>query len=123
MILVDSSVWIDHLRRSNADLSGLLAARVVLSHPFIAGELACGYLPKRNAFLSALARLPVAPVVAHEDVMTFVERHSLAGLGIGWVDAHLLASVTVAGRVSLWSHDKRLAATAEELGLAYRPGA
>jgi predicted nucleic acid-binding protein len=119
VILVDSSVWIDHFRRRDADLSGLLRARVVMSHPFVVGELACGHLPKRDAVLATLSRLPCAPVVAHDDVLAFVERHALMGRGIGWVDAHLLASALVAGRVSLWSRDRRLAAAAVERGVAY----
>ena len=119
MILVDSSVWIDHFRLRDAELSALLDARVVVSHPFVMGELACGHLPKRDAVLTTLSRLPSAPVVAHGDVLAFVERHALMGHGIGWVDAHLLASAIVAGRVFLWSHDRRLAAAAAERGVAY----
>ena len=122
MILVDSSVWIDHLRRSDSRLSSLLEARVVLCHPFVIGELACGFVPKRNMLFQALSQLPSAPVVAHDEVFGFVERHELAGRGIGWVDAHLLASAALAGRASLWSRDRRMAAVAAELGLAY-PGA
>ena len=119
MILVDSSVWIDHLRRLDAGLAALLAARVVLCHPFVIGELACGNLSKRELLFEALSRLPTAPTVAHDEVLAFVARRKLAGRGIGWVDAHLLASATLAGRASLWSRDKRLAAVASELGLAY----
>lgn len=119
MILVDTSVWVDHFRRASAELSTLLAARVVLVHPFIVGELACGHLPQRDAVFAALARLPLAPVVAHHEVLAYVERHRLMAHGIGWIDMHLLASATVAGRVSLWSRDKRLMAVAAERGVAY----
>lgn len=103
----------------DAELAALLASRVVMCHPFVVGELACGYLPQRDAVFLALSRLPPAPVVGHDEVLAFVNRHALAGRGIGWVDAHLLASATVAGRVSLWSRDRRLAAAAAELGVAY----
>lgn len=119
MILVDSSVWIDHFRRASAELAALLASRVVMVHPFVVGELACGQLLRRAAVFAALARLPQAPVVPHAEVLAFVERHRLMARGIGWVDVHLLASATVAGRVSLWSQDKRLMAAAAERGVAY----
>ena len=119
MILVDSSVWIDHFRRPSAELAALLASRVVMIHPFVVGELACGHLTKRDEVFAALASLPSAPVLHHDEVLAFVERHRLMSRGIGWVDMHLLASVTVAGRVSLWSRDRRLMAAATERGVAY----
>ena len=119
MILVDSSVWIDHFRHASAELAALLASRVVMVHPFVIGELACGHLSRREAVLTALGSLPPAPVVPHDEVLAFVERHRLMSRGIGWVDMHLLASATVAGRVSLWSRDKRLMAAAAERGVAY----
>ncbi|MEO5734533.1 MAG: hypothetical protein ABIN96_03315 [Rubrivivax sp.] len=101
MILVDSSVWIDHFRHGDAELSALVGAVVVMSHPFVVGELACGNLSQRGAVVTTLSRLPSTPVVAHDQVLAFVERHLPMGRGIGWVDAHLLASTLVAGRVSL----------------------
>ena len=119
MILIDSSIWIDHFRHASAELAALLASRVVMTHPFVVGELACGHLPRREAVFTALATLPPAPVVPHDEVLAFVERHRLMSRGIGWVDMHLLASATVAGRVSLWSRDKRLMAAAAERGVAY----
>lgn len=121
MILVDSSVWIDHFRHPSAGLTALLASRVVWTHPFVVGELACGHLPRREAVIAALSTLPHAPVVPHGEVMAFVERHRLMARGIGWVDMHLLASTLVAGRVALWSRDKRLAAAAAELGCSHQP--
>ena len=123
MILVDSSVWIDHFRRASAVLAALLASRVVMTHPYVVGELACGQLSNREAVFVALANLPAAPVVPHNEVLAFVERHRLMSRGIGWVDMHLLASATVAGRVTLWSRDKRLMAVAAERGVAYSPAA
>ena len=118
MILVDTSVWIDHFRRADAALVALLRARVVVVHPFVAGALACGHLPRRDATLAMIMLLPMAPVVAHHETRSFVERHALMGRGIGWLDAHLLASALVAG-VRLWSRDRRLAAVAAERGMAY----
>lgn len=118
MILVDTSVWIDHLRRSDTQLSAALAANVVLVHPFVAGELACGAIPNRNILLVELAALPQAPTAVHEEVLGLVERHALWGRGIGWVDAHLLASAMLSGRSRLWTRDKRLRVIADELGLA-----
>lgn len=119
MILVDSSVWIDHFRRPSAELAALLESRVVMTHPFVVGELACGHLPRREAVFAAMAKLPQAPVVPHHEVLAYVERHRLMARGMGWVDVHLLTSATVAGRVLLWSRDKRLVAAAAERGLAY----
>ncbi len=121
MILVDSSVWIDHFRRASVELASLLASRVVMIHPFVVGELACGQLPRREAVIAALAELPSAPMVPHGEVLAYVERHRLMSRGIGWVDMHLLASATVAGRVALWSRDRRLRAAAAERGVGYTP--
>lgn len=120
MILVDSSVWIDHLRRRDAELVALLDAGVVLCHPFVIGELACGHLPNRAGFFSELANLPSAPVAAHDEALGFLDRHALNGRGIGWVDVHLLASAYLAGRAPLLTRDKRLRAIAGELGLSLR---
>lgn len=119
MILVDSSIWIDHFRRVDAELAGLLTAREVVCHPFVMGELACGHLPKRVAVFEALASLPLLRLVPHDEVLAFVERHALMARGIGWIDMHLLASAVVSGRTSLWSRDKRLAAAAAERGVAH----
>jgi predicted nucleic acid-binding protein len=119
VILVDSSVWIDHFRHASAELAALLASRVVVTHPFVVGELACGHVPEREAVFVALASLPPAPVLAHDEVLAFVERHRLMARGIGWVDMHLLASASVLGRASLWSRDRRLMAAAAERGVAY----
>lgn len=120
MILADTSVWIDHLRRADRQLSAALAANVVLVHPFVIGELACGALPNRATLLAELAALPQAPVVAHAEVLGFVERYALGGRGIGWIDVHLLASALLAGRAQLWTRDRRLHGVAEELGIAMR---
>lgn len=117
MVLVDTSVWINHFRRSNADLERLLEAGRVLTHPFVIGELACGSLGRRSEILRLIDALPAAPVATHEEVLTFIERQHLYGTGLGWIDVHLLASARLSQR-SLWSADRRLRAAALRLGLA-----
>lgn len=119
MILVDTSVWVDHLRHNDTGLAWALESSLVLCHPFVIGELACGSLRQRAVVLDALAKLTMAPVATHDEAMLFAQRHALAGCGIGWVDVHLLASTALAGGARLWTRDKRLAAVAERLGLAY----
>ncbi|HEY8229976.1 MAG TPA: type II toxin-antitoxin system VapC family toxin [Rhodanobacteraceae bacterium] len=120
MILADTSVWIDHLRRPDRQLSAALAANVVLVHPFVIGELACGALPNHATLLAELAALPQAPAVAHAEVLGLVERFALGGRGIGWIDVHLLASALLAGHAQLWTRDRRLHAVAGEMGVAMR---
>jgi predicted nucleic acid-binding protein len=118
MILVDSSVWIDHLRSGNAKLAGLLENGQVLVHPFVIGELALGNLKKRAQILTNLQDLPEAVVARDDEVLRFIGRHALHGRGIGYVDAHLLASARLTPDGSLWTRDKRLHAAAKRLGLA-----
>ena len=118
MILVDSSVWIDHLRTGESALVELLNTGRVLAHPFVIGELACGNLKNRTAVLSLLQDLPAAPVATDDEVLFFIERHSLMGRGIGYIDAHLLAAVSLAGTGCVWTRDKRLNAVAKSLYLA-----
>jgi predicted nucleic acid-binding protein len=118
MILVDTSVWIDHLRAGDKHLADLLDSSQVLAHPFVIGELACGNLQKRNAVLKLLNNLPRAPVASQEEVLHFVECNKLMGQGIGFIDAHLLASTTLGDAVSIWTRDKRLQKTARKLQLA-----
>ena len=117
MVLVDTSVWIDHLRRCNARMSELLQAAEVVVHPFIAAELALGKLQRRAEVLALFERMPRAPVASDAEVLTFIERRDLIGRGIGLVDAHLLASAVLAG-VLLWTFDKRLGAVAATLRIA-----
>jgi hypothetical protein len=116
MMLVDTSVWVDHLRRGNEMLASLLAGTEVHCHPFVVGELACGNLGRRSEILELLRNLPEAPVAEHVEVLEFVEAHRLMGSGIGWVDAHLLSSAALAG-TSFWTLDRRLARIASRLGL------
>ena len=118
MILVDTSVWVDHLRASNERLAALLGSGEVLGHPFVMGELILGNLRQRDPVLRALRRLPRATLAGDEDVLHLIDRHALFGRGIGYVDAHLLAAVRLTAGSRLWTHDRRLEAVAAELGLA-----
>lgn len=115
MILVDTSVWIDHLRSGSEELGQLLGRQSVLMHPFVRGEIACGKLLNRAEVLGYLQRLPHAVVAEDGEVIDFIERRALAGRGIGYVDAHLLASCLLTDRATLWTRDMRLAAIAAEL--------
>lgn len=119
MILVDTSVWVDHLRVGDASLSQALQSGAVLIHPFIIGELACGNLKDRDALLSLLGALPRAPLVDEQEVLFFISRQKLMGRGVGYIDIHLLASAVITGGAKLWTRDTRLHAMARELGLAY----
>lgn len=120
MILVDTSIWADHFGKAVANLSLLVARDQVLQHPFVTGELALGNPTDRKAMIATLDGLPQASVCEWSDLLAFAGRHELGGTGIGYVDAHLLASAHW-HRVKLWSKDKRLAFQAERLGLAYQP--
>jgi predicted nucleic acid-binding protein len=120
VILVDTSVWVDHLRAGDATLAGLLEAGQVLAHPFVTGEVALGSLRQRALVLEALADLPQAPVATHAEVLDFIERHALFGRGIGYIDAHLLAATRLAA-ATFWTRDKRLRGIAGELELAMSP--
>ena len=120
MILVDTSVWVDHLRSGDAQLVALLEHGGVAMHPFVVGEIACGSLTHRVAILELLRELPAASVAESEEVLGFIERHALHGKGIGYVDVHLLASVALTPGARLWTRDKRLQAAAEDLACAYQ---
>lgn len=118
MMLVDTSVWIDHLRHGDAELATALRAGRVGVHPFVVGELACGNLRARSEVLGLLQALPPIAVATDKEVLFFMDEHALMGRGIGYVDVHLLASARLGG-VLLWTRDKRLQAIATELGLAH----
>lgn len=118
MILIDTSVWVDHLRADDDGLRRLLDRGEVLSHPFVIGELALGNLRQRDLVLDALAALPRAGIATDQEVMFFIGEHRLFGRGIGYVDAHLLAAVRLTAHARLWTRDRRLNAVAEGLGLA-----
>jgi predicted nucleic acid-binding protein len=119
VILVDSSVWIDHFRSTDPVLVAALEAGEVLMHPFILGELACGNLHRRQETLELLNNLPTAPVATGPEALVFIECGSLMGRGIGYIDVHLLASVALTGTGRLWTRDRRLAALAAELDLSF----
>jgi hypothetical protein len=119
VILVDTSVWVDHLRRADPSLAEALAAGLVLAHPFVIGELACGVLPGRAEVLQLLHELPFAAVASPAEALGFIDRHTLAGRGVGYVDVHLLASARITRRTVLWTKDRRLAAIADELGVGH----
>ena len=118
MILVDTSVWIEHLRLAGAILSELLGDGEVLVHPFVLGELALGSLRQRDVFLSDLRDLPQAIVASDGEVLSLIDRRTLFGRGIGYVDAHLLAAARLTAGSKLWTHDRRLQAVAAQLDLA-----
>jgi predicted nucleic acid-binding protein len=118
VILVDSSVWIDHLRKGDARLARMLAYERVLAHPFVVGELALGSLRQRELILAALQDLPQAIIASEIELLRFIDQEALYGRGIGYVDAHLLASARLTAGASLWTRDKRLHAVAGRLGLA-----
>lgn len=118
MILVDTSVWVDHLQRGNAQLAEQLGKGQVLAHPFVMGELALGSLQQRAKVLNAMQNLPMADVASSDEVLTFIGTHALHGMGIGYVDAHLLASSRLTPAARLWTLDKRLQAAAHQMGLS-----
>jgi hypothetical protein len=116
MILVDTSVWIAHFRKGRTGLAELLSEALVLVHPFVVGELACGDLRNRARILSDLEALPSAVSATHEEVMRLIEDRKLWGLGIGWIDGHLLASALLSN-CQLWTLDARLARAAAAAGV------
>jgi hypothetical protein len=118
MILVDTSVWIDHFRRALAPLVRELENGTVMAHPFVVGELAVGQLRLPDEPIALLGELPALPTAAHHEVLGFVDRHRLAASGIGWVDAHLLCAAASAG-IPIWTHDRALHKQAARLALLH----
>jgi predicted nucleic acid-binding protein len=116
MILVDTSVWVDHFRNGNAQLKAWLNDNEVIVHPFVIGELACGSMRNRNEVLNLLSELPEATAANHDEVLTFIENNRLYGTGIGWIDAHLVASALLS-KSKLMTLDKPLSRIASMLGL------
>ncbi|ERI14302.1 type II toxin-antitoxin system VapC family toxin [Brucella sp. RRSP16] len=122
MILADTSIWIDHFRRGDNDLVKIISNDLLLCHPAVIGELALGSLRDRTAVLTFLRAQRESIVATHDEVMTLIERHSVFSMGIGYTDAHLLASVLLDQRTSLWTRDKRLKLAALKAGAAlYQP--
>jgi predicted nucleic acid-binding protein len=116
VILVDTSVWVDHFRNGNAQLKAWLNDNEVIVHPFVIGELACGSMRNRSEVLSLLSELPEATVAHHDEVLTFIENNRLYGTGIGWIDAHLVASALLS-KSKLMTLDKPLSKITSILGL------
>jgi predicted nucleic acid-binding protein len=121
VILVDTSLWIDHLRSGNDVLADLLDNSAVLAHPWVTGELALGNLTHRAEILALLRALPQATLAEHDEVLLLIEQQALSGAGIGYVDAQLLAASRLTPDTKLWTTDKRLANIAARLGLEYQP--
>ncbi len=122
MNLVDTSVWVDHLRSPVAELQSQLRTGQVLTHPMIIGELACGMIRRRSEFLSFLAALPMIGQLDHERVIQEIGTNGLMGRGIGLIDAHLLMSVIAQTGAALWTRDQQLKRIAEEMGIAFAEG-
>ena len=119
MVIVDTSVWIIHLREGSRHLQELLLDGEVVCHPFIIGELACGGIKNRNEILSLLRSLPMSSVVTLNELLYFIERNKLMGMGVGFVDTHLLASSQISG-IPLWTFNNRLRSCAGKLNIAYK---
>ena len=118
MVLVDTSIWISHLRQGNQHLKELLLDDEVVCHPFIIGELACGNIKNRKEFLALLRSLPIAPIITLDELIYFIDQNKLMNTGIGFVDAHLLASAGLSG-TPIWTDDKALKSEAIRLNLGY----
>ena len=118
MILLDTTIWLDHLRTSNPTLQDLLRSGRVLTHPFVIGELALGHLRRREVFLAELQRLPRAMMASDAEVLRLIEESGLVASGIGYIDAHLLAATRLTLGSTIWTGDKRLGKAAARLGLA-----
>jgi hypothetical protein len=119
MVLVDTSIWVAHLRNGNRQLERLLMDSEVICHPFIIGELACGNINNRNEILSLLKSLPLAPVLEFDEFLFFIEENQLMRVGIGFVDVNILGSAKIAG-TPLWTGDKKLNLAAINLSLNYK---
>ena len=118
MVLVDTSVWVEHFRRGLPELAGLLDAGSVVCHPFVIGELACANLKNRREILELLQTLCTCPVATHEEVLSFIETNHLMGHGLGYFDTHLWASAKLSG-VPLWTLDRPLMTASSRLNVAY----
>lgn len=122
MMLVDTSVWVDHLHRTVTPLAEALEREEVVTHPFVIGELACGTLARRREVLDLLDALPRAVVATDEEAMTLIDQRRLMGKGLGYIDVHLLASAMLSEAAQLWTRDRRLLAAAGDLRIAFVKG-
>lgn len=121
MIIVDTSVWIDHLRQSNPELEEALLGNSILLHAFVLGEIALGSISNRRDILEEMQQMPFANKAEEDEIIDLIEREHFFGSGIGYVDAHLIASTLLQTDCKLWTRDKRLEAIAHRLGIAYQP--
>ena len=121
MVLVDTSAWIDHLRKPDLAIESVIRAGELYTHDFVIAELALGSLPNRHQLLGDLRRFPRLAIEAVEEILAFVDAMALPATGIGFVDATLLSAAAKTQNVRIWTRDKRLAAQAERLGLNYEP--
>jgi predicted nucleic acid-binding protein len=119
MVIVDTSIWVNHLRQGSRQLEKLLMDAEVMCHPFIIGELACGNLKNRTEIISLLQSLPMAPTIEFDEFLFFIDRNHLMGKGVGLVDVHLLASAQLKG-IPLWTADKRLKSAADQLQVRFK---
>ncbi|MFZ1956545.1 MAG: type II toxin-antitoxin system VapC family toxin [Desulfobacterales bacterium] len=119
MVIVDTSIWVTHLRQGSRQLEKLLYDAEVMCHPFIVGELACGNLKNRTEIISLVQSLPMAPTIEFDEFLFFIDRNHLMGKGVGFVDVHLLASAQLTG-MPLWTADKRLKSAADQLELTFK---
>lgn len=119
MLLVDTSVWIEHLRRGTPALATALESGQVLMHPFVLGELACGNLKDRDRVLRLLGEMPAAAMASDVEALKFIEQRALMGRGLGYIDVHLLAATALTGAARLWTRDRRLSEVSRELELEY----
>lgn len=117
-VLVDTSVWVSHLRDHETRLDDLLLEEQVVSHPFVIGELACGHIHNRQEVLSLLQALPQAPELSHHEILQFINSHNLMARGVGLVDVHLLASARLA-ETPLWTRDKALKAVSDDMEIRF----
>lgn len=122
MILVDTSVWVDHLRRTEPALAKLLDQAAVLGHPWVTGEIALGNLRRRDEVVGLLRSLPQAPLATAPELLSFIAREQLGGTGIGYVDTQLLAATRLHTNARLWTKDTRLVEAATRLAVGYGPG-
>ena len=118
MVLVDTSVWVDHLRNGDARLAALLERNQVAMHPMVSGELACGNLRDRDTLRALWGNRPPLAAASHEQALWLLDRNRVWGRGIGYVDLHLLTAVSLSQGAALWTHDRRLQGIAGALGLA-----
>ena len=120
MTLIDTSIWIDHLRKPEELVSHLLRNDEVTMHPYVIGEVALGNLSRRSEIVLMLSTIPTTEVAKHDDVMRLIDQHRLFGTGLGYVDVHLLTSARLMRETTLWTRDKQLHAAADRLGVALR---